>query len=356
MLQMQLQCFNLGGIVVYQTGEIYFIRELDRESKGHTPFVKIGLVRDADERDSFNRLVEHQTGNPRRLYLDRSGIVDTPAVDLVEAQLHRFFAPRRVSGEWFEFKSESQIQEAIDTARAFAEDAKKRVPVFEVAEKLKVQESTQGTKPATDEDLTIARELAGAKLQIAACEEQQSRIKEILHASIEAGVDVATVATTRLRTFKPQLQEAELQVAHPAIFENYMAEVKTWQQRFLTKVKIKDGNYADADFEAALAEIIAQLDAISGHEEAGKVNEPNLALKTLLGLANWSHDFAEARLKVSTGLYEEIEGVCTWKRGYKIDNKFDAHTFATENPELAKQFTSEGTTRVYVNPKGTKAS
>lgn len=340
----------------YQTGEIYFIRELDRASKGHTPFVKIGLVRDAEERDSFNRLVEHQTGNPRQLYLDRSGIVDTPAVDLVEAQLHRFFAPRRVSGEWFEFESESQIQEAIETAKAFAEDAKNRVPVFEEAEKLKFQESSNGTKQASDEDLVIAKELAGAKLQIAACKAQQARIAEILQSSIDAGVDVATVANTTLKTFKPQLQEAELQAAHPDIFEKYIAEVKTWQQRFLTKVKLKGGEVADDDFDSAIAGITAQLDAISGHEEASKLNEPNLALKTLLGLANWKHDFAEARLKVSIGLYEEIEGVCTWKRGYKIDNKFDAHTFAAENPELARQFTSEGSTKAYVNPKGTKSS
>ena len=340
----------------YQQGEIYFIREVDRSTKGFTPFVKIGLVRDAEDRDSFNRLVEHQTGNPRRLDLDKSGIVHTPAVDLVEAQLHRFFAPKRVSGEWFEFDSEDQVKEAIKTADAFAQDAKARVPVFEQAEKLKTQESTLGTKPATEEDLAIARELAGAKLQIASCKAQQARIAEILQASIDAGVDVASVTNTTLKSFKPQLQEDDLQAAYPEIFEKYLAEVKTWQQRFLTKVKIKDGEYADSDFDSALAEITAQLDAISGHEEAGKVNEPNLALKTLLGLANWSHDFAEARLKVSIGLHEAIEGVCTWKRGFKIDIKFDAHTFAAENPELAKEFTSEASTKTYVKPKGTKAN
>ena len=340
----------------YQQGEIYFIRELDRATKGYTPFVKIGLVREAEDRDSFNRLVEHQTGNPRTLDLDRSGIVQTPAVDLVEAQLHRYFAPRRVSGEWFEFESEAQIQEAIKTATAFAKDAAARVPIFEDAEKLKNKVSIKGTKDATDEDIAIAKELAGAKLQIAACKTQQARIAEILRASIQAGVDVASIASTTLKSFKPQLQEADLQAAHPDIFGKYMAEVKTWQQRFLTKLKLKDGEFIDEEFDSGLAEITAQLDAISGHDEAGKVNEPTLALKTLLGIANWTHDFAEARLKVNIGEYEEITGVCTWKRGFKVDIKFDAHTFAAENPELAKEFTSEGTTKTYVNPKGTKSS
>jgi soluble cytochrome b562 len=340
----------------YQQGEIYFIREVDRATKGFTPFVKIGLVRDAEDRDSFNRLVEHQTGNPRQLDLDRSGIVYTPAVDLVEAQLHRFFAPKRVSGEWFEFDSEEQIKAAIETARNFALDASERVPVFEVAEQLKFKESTLGTKPASAEDLVIAKELAGAKLQIAACKAQQARIAAILQASIDAGADVASLTTTTLRSFKPQLQEGDLQAAHPDIFEKYLAEVRAWQQRFLTKVKVHDGEFADPDFDAALSDVISQLAAISGHEEAGKVNEPNLALKTLLGLANWSHDFAEARLKVSIGLHEAIDGICTWKRGFKVDMKFDAHTFATENPELAKEFTSEASTKTYVSPKGTKSN
>ena len=160
--------------MAYQQGEIYFIRELDRVTKGYTPFVKIGLVRDADNRDSFNRLVEHQTGNPRQLDLDRSGIIKTDAVDLVEAQLHRFFAPRRVSGEWFEFAAEAEIQEAIKKATSFAKDAEERVPVFQIAEVLKNTPSTKGAKKATEEDRDIAFELAGAKLQIADCSLQSA--------------------------------------------------------------------------------------------------------------------------------------------------------------------------------------
>ena len=46
-------------------GEIYFVRETDYLTKELTPYVKIGLVRAAEFRDTANRILEHQTGNPR---------------------------------------------------------------------------------------------------------------------------------------------------------------------------------------------------------------------------------------------------------------------------------------------------
>ena len=77
----------------YVSGEIYFVRE--RTDNGFSPFVKIGLVHGI--RDSLTRLKEHQTGNPRRLFIDEKQVVRTEAVDRVEAQMHKIFSPKRVS-------------------------------------------------------------------------------------------------------------------------------------------------------------------------------------------------------------------------------------------------------------------
>jgi hypothetical protein len=54
-------------------GEIYFIGEKDLRSKEVTPYFKVGIVRENAEnadRDSTQRLLEHQTGNPRELYIE----------------------------------------------------------------------------------------------------------------------------------------------------------------------------------------------------------------------------------------------------------------------------------------------
>ena len=73
---------NKENMKKYNSGEIYFIREIDYLTSQKTPFVKIGLVRYSDKRDSWGRLYEHQTGNPRKLDLNPSHILSTQAVDL----------------------------------------------------------------------------------------------------------------------------------------------------------------------------------------------------------------------------------------------------------------------------------
>jgi hypothetical protein len=80
-------------------GEIYFIGEKDLRSKEITPYFKVGIVRenlDNADRDSTQRLLEHQTGNPRELYIE--SVVKTELVELVETLLHKKFAPLGVRG------------------------------------------------------------------------------------------------------------------------------------------------------------------------------------------------------------------------------------------------------------------
>ena len=81
-------------------GEIYFIAE---ESSVSAPpvRVKIGLVREsANSRDSRDRLLDHQTGNPRNLVLLEA--IKTARVSQVENSLHQRYASQRGIGEWFE--------------------------------------------------------------------------------------------------------------------------------------------------------------------------------------------------------------------------------------------------------------
>ena len=68
------------------SGEIYFIGEKDLRTKEITPYFKVGIVRenaDNTDRDSTQRLLEHQTGNPRELYIE--SVVKTDLVELLES-------------------------------------------------------------------------------------------------------------------------------------------------------------------------------------------------------------------------------------------------------------------------------
>jgi hypothetical protein len=110
-------------------GEIYFIGEKDLKSGIDTSYFKIGIVRDGAKgpRTSDERLLEHQTGNPRKLFL--RNVVKTPAVEEIETRVHRIFAPLRVHGEWLEL-TEVQYQEALKMTSDMAIEAESSLPAL----------------------------------------------------------------------------------------------------------------------------------------------------------------------------------------------------------------------------------
>ena len=111
-------------------GEIYFIGEVDVRSKEPSSYVKIGLVRERDDKRVDERVLEHQTGNPRQLTLLRS--IKTPCVSKVENHLHRSFATSQVSGEWFHLDAQG-LDESMALCEQLAEDAGRRSAFAEAA-------------------------------------------------------------------------------------------------------------------------------------------------------------------------------------------------------------------------------
>ena len=96
-------------------GTLYFITERDPFCDAPAAYVKIGLVRDNDMgRSSDDRLLEHQTGNPRSLRVAAS-ISTTAPISALEASVHQRLAAHRVSGEWFRI-GDSGIQGFVDAA------------------------------------------------------------------------------------------------------------------------------------------------------------------------------------------------------------------------------------------------
>jgi hypothetical protein len=95
-ITLSVMAWQRKTVVVLSTsaGEIYFIGEKDLRTKELTQYFKVGIVRENEEnadRDSTQRLLEHQTGNPRELYIE--SVVKTDLVELVETLLHKKFAP-----------------------------------------------------------------------------------------------------------------------------------------------------------------------------------------------------------------------------------------------------------------------
>jgi hypothetical protein len=120
--------------MILTPGQLYFINEQDTQTGVRSNYYKIGIVRDADDRDSENRLLEHQTGNPRKLCIVET--LSMPAVEAVETNLHYLFASKRVMGEWMCF-NDDELKQAITKAKELAAQMQENIKDFEKAEKLK---------------------------------------------------------------------------------------------------------------------------------------------------------------------------------------------------------------------------
>lgn len=334
----------------YQDGEIYFIRETEYPSGKLSPFVKIGLVRYKENRDSFGRLTEHQTGNPRRLELDTAHIVKTQAVDMVEAHLHRKYAKQRISGEWFEFKDDKSLLVAIKDAEALADTVSARLPDFIAAEELALKESNGSSREATAEEIELSKALAIAKAQMSACEKLSKQIVSFLTKAYSEGADISDTAKTTVKTYAPKFLDELFQEKEPKLWAEYQGEVKKWMHPFLNKYKLKDGELG-LEFESEMQQNVEIFDKVTQGDEIGKLVEVNLSITNLNGLAEWEAKVAEAKLKLSIGLADEIKGVCTWKRYWHTKTAFDSNRLAADKPELAKKYVSTPETKEYVVPK-----
>jgi len=135
----------------HDPGQVYFIHTIDQDSGKSHGYYKIGIVR--NDRESADRVKEHQTGNPHRIVPYK--ILSTKAPMLIESMLHAKYSKNQVSTEWFKF-DEKEIDDVIVEAEEL--DAKYGDAVSKMSQHYRVT----ATKPElvlTGDDLKKARDL-----------------------------------------------------------------------------------------------------------------------------------------------------------------------------------------------------
>lgn len=337
------------------SGEIYFIREKDLLTKEITSYVKVGLVREGEDRGSDERASEHQTGNPRQLFVEK--IVKTQAVSAVENMLHDHFANHRVSGEWFDF-NKGQLQECINMAEIFADDAKLSVANFSRAKELKDIVSTQVKIEPTWEAIELHIEYLEAETSLNHCQELSSQIREIfVEALDDPDINVDHIVKKQEKKVRLVFDKVAFELAHPEIYSMYLGEKLTISGTF-RMVRPKD-------FAANLNVINPELDDFSKNLEIAlsevksnkrskeSLHSLNLRLLALESTAEWRLEKAKAAIQVLCGDNAEIEGICKWARTLKSKATFDDKKLKEEHSELYASFCHEvkGATAIIVNPK-----
>jgi hypothetical protein len=327
------------------TGEIYFIRERDYFSKAVSPYVKIGLIHDDEKgRSSDDRMIEHQTGNPRLLYI--YGAVKTAAVDHIEALLHRIYATKRISGEWFKFDSNEELDAAMVKAKALSEETAVLIPTFSQVDLLQKETLIGESIVASDEVLEL---MAEYQFKHGAAKEYSKILDEIsvlLHVAVERGEEVEGVARVSTRRSPDVFHEDKFSAEHPDLYEKYTIETSTSRRRFTwttRKIPAEIQSRIDNEISPSLTPFKSVIEKYENDSSViFELNRINLELLELRSIAEWDADIAEVKVKLACGTHSEIVGVCKWPLLTTSKQSFDKKSLEKDHPEIFTKYVTKG--------------
>jgi hypothetical protein len=328
-----------------KVGEIYFIREQDRTDGQHSSYVKIGLVRGA-EQDSQERLSQHQTGNPRDLILHH--VVKTPSPYLVEGGLHYRLGRKRIRGEWF-ILDDSELNDSISLAEQLAQEAFKCVSLNEKADLLGKTVSTGEILPFTQESHDWFERLNQSHARVNACKDL-SKIYGDIFKSLDKKTKDVIESEGLIQTQEINYQTFDkvgFAQAYPSIFEQYISIEREVVGSFRTKYV----NYSITELDRDLSQFHTDFRAACNEVADGtrpfyELAEIHRDLESRLNAYEWEKKIADVNLRVLCGLADGIDGLCTWKRSVKEKETLDEEGLQSDHPnEYQKFLTIEARTR-----------
>lgn len=335
-------------------GHLYFINEQDVRTGERSNYYKIGIVRESDARDSKDRLLEHQTGNPRKLCVVET--LNMPAVEYIETNLHYLFARNRVMGEWMEFNA-TELKVAIAKANELKTEMEVNLPLIRRAEELKSIVSN-GTKiQPTDEHLALHEEYLTYNEIVSSCGFALEKYDEYLFAAIEEGGVAPGAAKIQERAGAKKFDEKLFAATYPELYEKYSqtkTEVKGSFRILIPKGRAMDKSAMPREQVDLLSDFIEQVVSADQSLEAGfMLHEKHLAILEIKQYAEYKKEILGIKMRVQTGDADGIEGICIWKRQEKISTILDKKYLQNNQPKEYESCVVEGkaTKALLVDPK-----
>jgi hypothetical protein len=337
-------------------GEIYFIRELDVHTGKETQFVKIGLVREkkGEERASEDRALEHQTGNPRKLFVE--SVIHTPAVSEIENILHHLHADDRVYGEWFEF-TEEKFALVKQSAQDLADTASTNHEKFKIAASLGGKQSTKELLKPSEEASNWHKKLLSAESRKKECSALQQEIKnafisELLQPKnyqeqIEKQEKLSPFVNMQEVKLRPKFDLKAFALSRPELYEEF-SRVKMTEPKgsfLITRPKNLDLSLSTIDsglFQYAEFARTTLADYKTGKSTEMDLHTVTLKLRGFEAKADWDKEIALVNLKVLCKENAGIEGICKWTRQPKEEKFFDEDAFLQAHPRIAAQYMVDG--------------
>ena len=335
------------------SGELYFLGEVDPFTGKPSPFVKIGLVRENQNRGTAHRLKEHQTGNPREI--TELHVLTTPRVETIETTMHGLFATHRIGGEWFRLEGDF-LKAAISRATDLAADMTREGSVLQLADQFADMESAGEKRGADDELVEIGRRLALLKLSLKSMSGAEKAVSNALLGLYDAGAAVDRFVTVQTKKVLASFDKKRFDADHPGVTDAFMTSKMVISPKFVPSTAKKLGlgeddiprdvrDAVDAVLEATASMTKRGADPVLMHARYLEVLQLSAPTKFEIGLL-------EARLMAACGERPGIDGVCTWNRVPTEQKTFDRKAFEAAHPRWFRAYEKpEGTSRSVVVAK-----
>lgn len=347
-------------------GEIYFIGEKDLRTKKFTDYYKVGIVRENAQkldRDSVNRLHEHQTGNPRELYIEH--VQKSDLVELVETLLHKQFAPLGVRGEWM-LLTKKELEAVKASAKALAAEAKGIAANLIKVEALSKQKSDEVLIKPTKKMLELHQDLLLATAKMNSCNEIMDEIAQYLAQALEQEpedvdepevVPVKAFAKVQERKGKTVIDYDAFAAKYPKLYAKFVTKKTTISPRAsFSGVRGLEIDFKKVD--PAFAKTISAFEplykkVLSGKAKVQELHQFNLDLHPVKVEAEWTRLKCESALKIACGTHLGIDGILKWSRVEKVTESVDKKALLAAYPDKFKEFTTTAapTQAIIIDPK-----
>jgi len=314
-------------------GTIYIIGELDHTGEP-TDLYKIGLVNDNDSRSVEERLLEHQTANPRELRVVHAE--PTPIVERVETLLHGEFASHRVGGEWFHLP-DALISRAVEATIEHASEARLAHDDLHRATELNLIESNGCHIDPTAEDLRLHIDVCTANAELKQVRQAQKNLTEQMLACQQNGSAERQWVRLEHKAGVVTFDRVAFARRHPRINASYMTPKTSLTRRFTISPAgdTQENTVRDADLSALLDTSRAMTGSPT---DGGTLHRLYLELIAHEAQLQWEADRLSNRLRAACGEHDGITSVCTWRRRETVTEVLDTARLKRERPALHRMF------------------
>ncbi len=320
-------------------GELYFIGEDDPADGTRTSLVKIGIVKESQGRTAETRLEEHQTGNPRRLRLLHTQ--ETPAVVRIERFLHAELAACRLGGEWFHLPG-AELEVAIESALIRIEEAGANLSLLQAAKSF--GERASNGQRLTPDAATLEKHcrLLDVRKQQGQAEGSEQQIKIALLEAAKDTKEGFPYVSELIRARSKVFDRNAFTKAHPDLAKRYTVEKRTVEKRFILEGLRSHESDIREDNPALFEHLAAILESLEAGNPASELHRQYLKLLALRAPLDWEAELLQAGLQAACQEFNEVAGVCNWKRREVTDCVLDMTAIKGELPDIHEEFSSTG--------------